>query len=53
MAKIQIKLEKLTPFGGKSSIKEKFEQEISPVTEHMLGVRCTSYGFNIVKSSIR
>lgn len=45
MAKIQIKSEKLTPFGGIFSIMEKFEHTISPVIDQALGLRCSSYGY--------
>ena len=45
MAKIQIKSEKLTPFGGIFSIMEKFEQTISPIIDQTLGLRCSSYGY--------
>ena len=45
MAKIQIKSEKLTPFGGIFSIMEKFEHTISPVIDQTLGLRCSSYGY--------
>ncbi len=38
MAKIQIKSEKLTPFGGIFSIMEKFEHTISPVIDQALGL---------------
>jgi antirestriction protein len=37
MAKIQIKSEKLTPFGGIFSIMEKFDSMLSPVIDSTLG----------------
>ena len=42
MAKIQIKSEKLTPFGGIFSIMEKFDSMLSPVINQALGQRCRS-----------
>ena len=42
MAKIQIKSEKLTPFGGIFSIMEKFDSMLSPVIDSTLGQRCRS-----------
>ena len=39
MAKIQIKSEKLTPFGGIFSIMEKFDSMLSPVIDSTLGQR--------------
>ena len=40
MAKVQIKSEKLTPFGGIFSIMEKFDSMLSPVIDSTLGQRC-------------
>ena len=34
MAKVQIKSEKLTPFGGIFSIMEQFDSMISPIIDH-------------------
>ena len=42
MAKVQIKSEKLTPFGGIFSIMEKFDSMLSPVIDSTLGQRCRS-----------
>ena len=42
MAKVQIKSEKLTPFGGIFSIMEKFDSLLSPVIDSTLGQRCRS-----------
>ena len=57
MAKIQIKSEKLTPFGGIFSIMEKFDSMLSPVIDSTLGQRCSSifgYQFSeIVRSLMR
>ena len=44
MAKIQIKSEKLTPFGGIFSIMEKFDSNLSSVIDSTLGMRCKQYG---------
>ena len=42
MAKVQIKSEKLTPFGGIFSIMEQFDSMLSPVIDKTLGHRCCS-----------
>ena len=45
MAKIQIKSEKLTPFGGIFSIMEQFNSTLSYVVDSTLGLRCRSFGY--------
>ena len=45
MAKIQIKSEKLTPFGGIFSIMEQFDSTLSSVIDSTLGLRCRSFHF--------
>ena len=45
MAKVQIKSEKLTPFGGIFSIMEQFNSMLSSVIDSTLGLRCTLYGY--------
>ena len=45
MVKIQIKSEKLTPFGGTFSIMEQFDSTISSVIDSTLGLRCKLYGY--------
>ena len=45
MAKIQIKSEKLTPFGGIFSIMEQFNSMLSSVIDSTLGLRCKLYGY--------
>ena len=45
MAKIQIKSEKLTPFGGIFSIMELFDFILSSVIDSTLGLRCKSFGY--------
>ena len=42
MAKIQIKSEKLIPFGGIFSIMEQFDSILSTVIDSTLGLRCRS-----------
>ena len=42
MAKVQIKSEKLTPFGGIISIMEQFDSMLSPIIDRTLGQRCRS-----------
>ena len=45
MAKIAIKSEKLTPFGGIFSIMEQFDSRLSSVIGSTLGLRCKQYGY--------
>ena len=45
MAKIQIKSEKLTPFGSIFSIMEQFDSMLSSVIDSTLGLRCKLYGY--------
>ena len=42
MAKVLIKSEKLTPFGGIFSIMEQFDSMLSPIIDQALGQRCRS-----------
>ena len=43
MAKIQIKSDRLTPFGGLFSIMEQFDSTLSSVIDSTLGLRCRSF----------
>ena len=45
MAKIQIKSDKLTPFGGIFSIMEQFDALLSQTIDSTLGLRCKFYGY--------
>ena len=45
MAKIAIKSEKLTPFGGKFSIMEQFDSTLSSIIDSTLGLRSKQYGY--------
>ncbi len=45
MAKIQIKSEKLTPFGGFFRVMEQFDSTLSSVIDSTLGLRCRSFHF--------
>ena len=45
MTKVQIKSEKLTPFGGLFSIMEQFDSTLSSVIDSTLGQRCKSFGY--------
>ena len=45
MAKVAIKSEKLTPFGGIFSIMEQFDFKLSSVIDLTLGLRCKVYGY--------
>ena len=45
MAKVAIKSEKLSPFGGIFHMREQFSSFVGPVIDKVLGLRCTSYGY--------
>ena len=45
VAKIQIKSEKITPFGGIFHVRELFSRFLGPVIDKVLGIRCTSFGY--------
>ncbi len=45
MAKASIKSEKITPFGGIFHVREHFSRFVGPVIDKVLGLRCTSYGY--------
>ena len=45
MAKLQIKSEKLTPFGGFFSIMEQFDALLAQTIDSTLGLRCTMFGY--------
>ena len=45
MAKIAIKSEKITPFGGIFPIMEQFDSNLSSVIDSTLGMRCKLYGY--------
>ena len=45
MAKVIIKSERITPFGGIFPVREQFPRFVGPVIDKVLGLRCTSYGY--------
>ena len=45
MAKVAIKSEKLSPFGGIFPIMEQFESKLSSVIDSNLCMRCKLYGY--------
>ena len=45
MAKLQIKSEKLTPFGGIFSIMEQFDALLAQTIDSTLGLRCILFGY--------
>ena len=45
MAKVQIKSEKVTPFGGIFPVRELFSRYMAPIIDKVLGLRCASYGY--------
>ena len=45
MAKVAIKSEKLTPFGGIFSVMEQFDSRLSSVIDSTIGLRCSLYGY--------
>ena len=48
MAKIQIKCEKLTPFGGVFHVMELFERHLSHIIDGALGKRSVSIGYDLL-----
>ena len=45
MAKIQIKSEKITPFGGIFPIMDEFNRVLSGIVDSTLGFRCKLFGY--------
>ena len=45
MVKVAIKSEKLSAFGGIFHVREQFSRFVGPVIDKVLGLRCTSYGY--------
>ena len=45
VAKVQIKSEKITPFGGIFHVRELFSRFVAPIIDKVLGIRCTSFGY--------
>ena len=45
MVKISIKSEKIPSFGGIFHVRELFSRYVGPVIDKVLGLRCTSYGY--------
>ena len=45
MAKVSIKSEKLSPFGGIFHVREHFSRFVGLVIDKVLGLRCTSFGY--------
>ena len=45
MAKVQIKFDSITPFGGIFSIMEQFDALLSDVIDSTLGLRSRTYGY--------
>ena len=45
MAKVSIKSERITPFGGIFHVRELFSRFVGPVIDKVLGLRCTSFGY--------
>jgi hypothetical protein len=44
MAKVNIKSEKITPFGGIFHVRELFSRYVGPVVDKVLGLRCLGGG---------
>ena len=45
MAKVQIKSERITPFGGIFHVREQLSRYVGPFIDKVLGLRCTSFGY--------
>lgn len=50
MAKVQIKSEKITPFGGIFHVRDQFPRFVVPVIDKVLVLRCTSYDYSVINS---
>ena len=49
MAKVIIKSEKITLFGGIFHVREQFYRNVGPIIDKVLGFRCTSFGYEMAK----
>jgi len=45
VTKVQIKPEKITPFGGIFHVRELFSRFVAPIIDKVLGIRCASFGY--------
>ena len=45
MAKVQIKSERINTFGGIFHVREQLSRYVGPVIDKVLGLRCTSFGY--------
>ena len=45
MAKVNLKFGKITPFGGIFPVRRLFSRYMGPVIDNVLGLRCTSFGY--------
>ena len=45
MAKVSIKYVKITSFGGIFHVRELFSRYVGPVIDKVLGLQCTSFGY--------
>ena len=45
MAKVQQKSEKISAFGGIFHVRELFSRFVAPIIDKVLGIRCTSFGY--------
>ena len=45
VAKVSIKSEKITAFGGIFHVRELFSRFVAPIIDKVLGIRCTSFGY--------
>jgi hypothetical protein len=45
VAKVQIKSEKITLFGGIFHVREQFYRNVGPIIDKVLGFRCTSFSY--------
>ena len=51
MAKVSIKSEKITAFGGIFHVRELFSRFVAPIIDKVLGIRCTSFGCKVMQNS--
>ena len=51
MAKVNLKFGKITPFGGIFPVRRLFSRYMGPVIDNVLGLRCTSFGYQYIISA--
>ena len=53
VAKVQIKSEEVTPFGGIFHVRELFSRYMAPIIDKVLGLRCRRTAISTARSLVR